>query len=544
MLPDIIAYAVHEETRHLSVEEKATWVKEIAATPLRSLVRLVPRPHLLYIYGTAKGLDMSQHIRCNACQLAQFLQLSVARRTPSPDNTLLLKSKTPDKAVQLMVLARDHPVPALTFLTSKQRLKMVRDPAEPLPPAAITNSARYEAIVSSPYFHEIERMLDANTDRVLRRYAKGKISPDPFVELLVNMTQETAEQFCEDFDVVLPCGAPAIAYVVANLHLYRAVDVTLVPKITDAVGEMARCSDVALIKAFGAFPSFRSRAELVSELAALRNTPGFFFPLYPSPSVSNAETTYLTPTSDPALYFIDSADAGTDSLVAYGTLERFRVYEVEELTAAFYRSEGVRGYRVPEAPHTVFPEAEITRLTVCLEMAGMGSALRDEIASIAAEKIAREISLGHEAMTRVLSCITGEERTAFLEVLDLLFSAAMYMRRWRGPGNPYPIEEKDTLVRIDPMPRVAEALTLCMPAFEKLAATCRPVAELRVYEYDHVSGFAASSRRLSSLLHLIANNEMCIRVASSRILRTVAFCSFALGAPRVDLPLESLANIS
>lgn len=533
MLPYVIEAAILEELRDMPLEQQEVWGKTIQATPIRSLVRLVPHCHRLYFYGASKGFDMTSLFRCNACQLAQYLQLRVARQER---DTEFLNRKTPDNVVQMMVLSLDHPAEALLFVPTPLRLQMLRDPDMPFPATATAARQRYANIRASPYFHEIERLLDIQSDHGLRRYAKGKIPTNSFVEALITLDALGAQRFCEEYDVVLPAHADPEVYVASNIYSYRFVDKTRVVADPErlSLSDMRLYSDLALIEGFGSMPGYSSRDELEARLCQLASIPSFFFPLVLSPAVSNPETTYLTPTADPSLYLLAAIEQGHDPAVAYGTLEDFRVYDLDELEGAF-----VGAFRVPEAPHTVFSPGKVDELASALWTAGMGQTLLEQVRTAIRDMRSKEATTGHAAVVARLRGIRPKRKEDILSMLDLVFSAAMYMRRWRGPGTPYPIQAKDTLISLDPMQNVSEALSLAMPAFYALSEKSSVARELQVYSRVGPT-FVCQSSLLSTLLERIANNDMCIRIASALLLCTVFFYSAALGSPRLDFDIASL----
>lgn len=100
-----------------------------------------------------------------------------------------------------------------------------------------------------------------------------------------------------------------------------------------------------------------------------------------------------------------------------------------------------------------------------------------------------------------------------------VFNTGMYMRRWKGPGFPYPLNRENTMGP-DPNDNVARSLENLVrnmkipPSIEKFIDTINPV------EYKGAGKTVSRNDLLMKYLNTLYKGEICIRMASTVLIGT------------------------
>ncbi len=316
-------------------------------------------------------------------------------------------------------------------------------------------------------------------------------------------TAELLPTIIENLQIQVPYNMNAADYVTRNLHLY---DAYLHHAPGSPVTDLAQMSDIALLRTIGAWVAYSSRPEL---LEAVRNLyqggTGFFVPFdsiydYKSRGITttfrrkcrNPQTSdFVTETSDPNVF-----------IIAYGTMSSYYCFVLGEIAAALIPSQEAGGfvYRLykptapddPEAGYINVPPALFRQARTLIQffMSKMTpddvEAAKDVIESIARiddvfEKGTRYDKDQFDIFTKFPSTVRPLLKDFFRQVFEL----GMYARRWKGPPNPYPLTDKDTLQDQCFIPEVATAEPLA-----RLNATITALGgapEQREYKVDPVT---------------------------------------------------------
>ena len=91
----------------------------------------------------------------------------------------------------------------------------------------------------------------------------------------------------------------------------------------------------------------------------------------------------------------------------------------------------------------------------------------------------------------------------------------MYMRKWRGPGHPYPIYEAQTkTLGYDPNDKVTESLIHCHQQLVDNSQERKFAWDLPVCFYERAT-VMNKNVSLGQLLEIVGSGGYCIRMASS-----------------------------
>ena len=334
---------------------------------------------------------------------------------------------------------------------------------------------------------------------------------------------------------ILPNQDNPVKYFLLNFASYRKVvnrprqicqpHVTHQPKTG-----LLESTDLEIFRQVEFFVSYTSRKSLLENVIKIVDHPGFFVPFRRNPI--NLSTTLLTPIDNPIF------------MVGYGTPQKYRMYELEELNHAFRfmsfnnLEEEIETEEGVEIEEEIEEEVEVEILTTgrlrsgllpissvsvsgrlgslgrIIPIFGLGQSPiinftehdqnssssnpvifpifsrpenpEDEFSKLEIGNLSSLLScffgLPHfkpkenNFIEEILSKIKmGQEIKAGLEMIDeekmirfrklsvsekkmvrkwllILFEMGMYMRRWVGPGHPYPVLERDTLPVMIPSP--------------------------------------------------------------------------------------------
>jgi hypothetical protein len=292
-------------------------------------------------------------------------------------------------------------------------------------------------------------------------------------------------------------------------------------------------TDEEILSSTGAYVNYASRQDLIANLSALRARDNFFIPL--SRNCRNAQTQLFSDTADPTLF-----------IIAFGTLTRYWGYEIDELMSSFTYNESIdtrranRGdfiFRHPEDPRVAFTVAQIDQLHQLL-LPWSTQPLVPPLISRINEGLmeARQKTDYDRQLIRDFRRIVKEQQPIVRDYLFGLFQAGMYMRRWEGPGHPYPQKSNQTEnVKVSPDANTLKALQQVHRIIDQFDPTTKRLiygeyvnrsdqitGGLRIVEYFGPQP-EQSRGCISDLMYQVIRSDFCIRMASSKFVGTGAY---------------------
>lgn len=295
-------------------------------------------------------------------------------------------------------------------------------------------------------------------------------------------------------------------------------------------------TDRELLDVFEILPAYSTRSELVTKLAERVDVPGFFIPL--AIRCRNEKTTLFSSTREPSLI-----------LIGYGTVQNYWGYELDELLGAFY-PEGSPGgpivYRRPDRPEKSWLVEEIRDLYRLLGSLPDSDQLRHHLY----QSFLRDQDHGSTELIDEFITYPEERKQNFAIWLQLLFETAMYMRRWLGPGHPYPIRSYETHSSEIPDVQVSRGLieldSLTRSFDLPTQNFIRSLREVRYYQTTQLLGrYVVTTLPLSRIIERIRNEEECIRMASSDLIISANYYRELLfGSSFPDFEVSDLQHIT
>lgn len=243
------------------------------------------------------------------------------------------------------------------------------------------------------------------------------------------------------------------------------------------------------------------------------NSPQVWGPPLPS----NRETVSYTDIMDKSVF-----------MFGFGTPVRYQTYEIDDLIAAFYRDAetGASVFRRPESQNQQFTEDEMDDLDMFLveinSFTPGANDLRRRISDI--KHIREDMTVTIRKLTTKFRTFPAVEQMLVKEFLKSLFFAGMYMRRWKGPGNPFPITEQETLCKTDPEPLVQENLSLGRDILNRMVEEVRTfVLNLYTIQYNRDGSIEIEKQKFSEEWNAVVAGTQCIRMASTKFVGTCVF---------------------
>lgn len=323
---------------------------------------------------------------------------------------------------------------------------------------------------------EIKRLLinlypsETSTTRPLVFAARA--NPLPIEKFILAIESQSFETLSKAVGMHRPPSALDVEmYFYENILDYRNVAARLNVRLPSVDNKdtltsefLSQFQDIELFNALGVYIYYESRDQLIDSLVDTVENDNFFVPTKRRPR--NEETTFLTPTDDTTVF-----------MVAYGTLSNYVCYELDELNGAFRFSQengGPRSFKFdrPDDMKQPFTITQVRQLNVLL---GIYPELTETLRKKIAEGIDDQVEKTQydQDILRTFAAIPTKNQLTIHDYLIELFNAGMYMRRWKGPGMPYPVKQSDTSTNTNPDPTTVKSLQKMTEHLDQLTPTSR-----------------------------------------------------------------------
>lgn len=275
-------------------------------------------------------------------------------------------------------------------------------------------------------------------------------------------------------------------------------------------------TDMEIIQSFGYTGGFENRIMLISNIFDTLNESGFMvFNEYDLESMQNRETTLLEEIKDlPKPY------------LAFGTLLQYYVIDLNELLIAFREESGeFRFQNIYGSDADNYTISQISRLQIILPMMKATNPqlteLVDQVLVLISKGIIRNIRRNGK-IDNIISEIGNqplEVKNIIKDIFYKIFYAGMYMRKWGGPGNRYPLKSMHTYGNTNPIPRsiitlgeISEQMSQIESIDENLY---NRILEFPIVYYNTESGdIIFRIDKIFDRISKIADGESCIRASS------------------------------
>jgi hypothetical protein len=322
-------------------------------------------------------------------------------------------------------------------------------------------------------------------------------------------------------------------YIYMNIQLYRdilprysdlqdisTVDLSNVSTFDELTTALSRYSDFEIIQGFGVHERFTNRSDLIRNLTYLLNTSGFIIIEQLNPA-----NTVETPNGAEPVEDLKSP------YIVYGTIKEYYPISLDDLEMGFSPNSdtGLITFRkITSFGLSEYTDIEVNSLAEILH-------LYREIASVddidTIDNITKYIGIGFvqrsgtaKTIEDLTAVISDDSKRAEItkQYLMKMFEAAMYMRRWKGPGNPYPQDVKSTTGSDDPIPIVSTALLDAIDIGRSLPIEFLKIPMIGLADGKFLIG-EGPEKFFVDFVEIVRKGEYCIRMASRPILLTTYF---------------------
>lgn len=414
----------------------------------------------LQYYAAVNGLDMTKIPLTNTIDLLDFIEIGILVRDYVGHNRL----------ISIVLNTRRHILEAFIVYMGLEVELAVLAPLKMLQIAITNNDIRFiDRTELKQYLTRYKFLVNHKHSAQLAKLYKtdkweqvAPLSIHPMEKIITELDMLADDMLLNMFGIVVPISymGRIHEYIVQNIAYYDAVLTRTSPKIItpgsllfmgyDGVQQyFNQLTDKEIFCNFGAYVPYNNRIELITNLTnALFNTT-FFVPCPPSIQLSiNKETPISMMTFDETDQFF----------IAYGNISRYYTYEISELVGAFHRSEGgVIDFRQPQDITSTFTVPEVQELAKLLRCFAPTKYISELLIAIQTgiEELEERVATD-SLFVKEFKMFSETDKQDIRRFLHAIFHIGMYMRRWKGPGHPYPIAQDATLIKEDPNDIVTE----------------------------------------------------------------------------------------
>jgi hypothetical protein len=234
-------------------------------------------------------------------------------------------------------------------------------------------------------------------------------------------------------------------------------------------------------------------------------------------------------------------------MVAYGTVNRYYTYELDDLYHAFYRDNETNNFRRPDNPNLKFSTQEIENLLRLLKCYTSYSEIKKLSTRIEEGLIIeREILSTDKNYRTQFSKFDSSDKNDINQFLKLIFYTGMYMRKWQGPGFKFPLDQESTMSSLNPEPKVELELGKGLEMLKQMKPDIKSFClGLKICEYRPSGQIDTNSQPFKILWDLVITGQQCIRVSSTKFIGTSIHYLRVLFQENIDgLEISKLEYIS
>jgi hypothetical protein len=380
------------------------------------------------------------------------------------------------------------------------------------------NNERF--IVTDRQAHLLTKLWNKITYNPRLARAYPKLHTHPLVQYIINLGIVPDQTILEALQIVVPTSKrrDIRQYLVDNLVEYAEVlsreifDVLDVDRLSEKSDDyinnyLRQLTDEEIFLILGGKPFYNKRSHLIAVAVWFFRNRSFMLRTSRSYEHSrNRETIMGTDITDKDTIFI-----------AYGSFLQHETYELDDLYGAFYSGDnGELAFRRPEDTNRKFVDVTIEELQKVLrelpittEVVRLQNRINDVFDYMSDNSV-----YVTEVRQTVANC-TPDQKSLIREFLYRVFYVGMFMRRWGGPGTPYPISSAETTCQIDPQANVEANLLATSDLLDRMSPEARKFCmELHVVNYMP-GGLEMGTAPFELLWIQVNQGKWCIRQAST-----------------------------
>lgn len=506
------------------------WRDEIRANNLMTFRRL--NSNRMQYFGALYGVHMNKITLSNQDDISSFIEVMIYVRTRDETSIRLIVNSTHRSILESIVVYLGLNTNFISFISLPQ-----------LQEAVVTtnlnciNNAELQAydvrrrmISTHKYSTTIKKLYNNNS------WTDITLAPQhPMENIIINLDKYSNDQIINQFGIVIPLSYTGRIneYIMDNISSYTTVLSRKEVKIQPTSNLMfmghaelhkyfAQLRDNEIFNNFNIYVSYNSRVELIDNIVSAVIKPLFFVPC---PVIITRSANNTTCISE-----FEVTDT-TIFPIAFGVISKYYTYEITELIGAFHRhgDDGFILFRCPENINMLFASDDVEKLRLLLQSFTPTTDIIELINRITtgiAE--AKERTEHDNDFINIFRIFNAEDKRHIHKFLYDIFYIGMYMRRWKGPGHPYPMIEKETHTKSDPNDIVTKSLMDTKNHLElhddQIIKFCM---NLKVFEYQ-CGRIDTGNKPFSQEWKSVLDAKRCIRQASTMFIGTAYHYLFIL----------------
>lgn len=504
------------------------WIQSIMTKTIGNFQVLVGAK--LYVFGALNGVNFIGVPGLSSKELIHYIRVSILLANPAHPETRFLPTILRECSRDLIELF------SIRFNIHREELRFIN--RDDLEIAILTGrrdhiqteyiaacAARFQLLYNHKYKDLLANLYQINIGDEDNWVSLARLEAHPMEHMIINLDQFKLGDIVDQLKMAVPLSFAnnAAAYVRSNIVSYSEVltraniDVIPIERLAvmrhpDVETYLSKLTDQEIHNLMGVYVSYNSRVELIQNTITLIHTPSFFYPtvrLYQR--ARNRETINLTDITDLNVF-----------MIAYGTMVKYDVYELDDIIGAFTRDTetGLLSFRHPENQHVKFTVQEVEglrRLLMCFSSTP-GIIRIIELIDQGLIDFHEKLAQDDEYMEQ-LRKFPVPTKQLIQQFLRQVFYIGMYMRRWRGPGYPFPLKKSDTQLNISELELDTIVKKQIEPAVVLLDQMGKGAAEyclnFRQCEYNQGGTIDVITEKFNEIWHRVGSGKQCIRMASS-----------------------------
>jgi len=389
-----------------------------------------------------------------------------------------------------------------------------------------------------------QTLTEAQKDLMSRIYNKPTMTATDFSKIgspvllescVTDFTEETIVSWAEYLGMVFPLQASTIVlqreYFFESISAYsHLVNTSGTFRDNYRTGPVRELTDRQILLLLGGQVVYNTRTQLerlavdmLSRSPTIEPGSRHFFVPFKREPLNRCTLTSLEETQNREMF-----------LVAFGVATSYVCHEIAELVGYMAPSEsGIYRYAILglNGKYEALTSAQAMELR--LLVSGLEPRMRSEVRNESQlllqclDRIGQALRVNNiHDRTAIQQFRKFELQTRILirQYLDRVFELGMYMRRWKGPGNPYPLQEAETLrADFDPDVDLRVPVTRVWDTTKKLdSGAQRFVHSLRMVVFKDGRFTHSVSKTMSGVYKqaftMDDEQKICIRMASAELI--------------------------
>lgn len=505
------------------------WLQSIMTATIETFQVLVGTK--LYVFGAIHGVDYSELGGMANRDIVYYTRVSIIlndRNHPGRGILPGLVNGLNRNLLEIFGNKLQIPRNNLRFISTPElRTAVLTGNTDHIQNEAITRVAqRYHMLTTHKYSDLLGQLYNVDGDENAW-VTVSRAQPHPMEAVIISLDDFTPGQIISTFGMAVPLSHAnnLDRYIRANIVSYSKIltrgvmdpiplDVTIYMSAHDLGEYVGKLTDNEIFTNIGVYVPYNSRTELVMNTINSLTHQRFMYPSVRALTRShNKETVMGT----------DITDVNT-FMVCYGTALKYHTYELGELVAAFYRDDHTRAmeFRHPENPMMKFTTNDVEglmQLLRCFTPTDEIIALLNRIDEGIID--AREKIEFDDTARRQLNGFSKPIQELIREYLRQIFHIGMYMRRWAGPGHPFPLTEEATKAKELPDERVTHQLGIGIELLKQMGDLAKNFClSLKICQYNRTGTIEHGAATFNHEWNQVVKGEQCIRMASTKFIGT------------------------